>query len=984
MDGRSPYALLVLDAVLIAASIMYHFTCNITSLLCCLPFRRRHSHNDGNDNNNARTSTLITLQVPTSTLSLPLPYNTVPHSSSESHSDDARALHHIFSSSSSIRGYQTAATTPGYVPTTRPSLDLDFKFGESSTQPRPSSRVEQISQHVKQKLSESRLSRASSRKSKKESTQKEADLTGIVESSPGNGGPLSDLVINQSPAGLSGLLGSANASQGGYDSDAKSLNSPMLGSSAGTITISSGFVRQALERFEPLSPSSRTPVKGARDASATSPQHTMIQGSPFPSLPNKTSFADALRIEHDESPRTLLRRISAGIADGTIDVPATPELRAARLPSINEANTDWHLVAPKRSSSLPRKPQHLEEKHAVDSTTGDRRLMTSEDTKRASLISELDPVLLDYLDQPSQRCSVDAVAQSPVEQDVDNPQVRKEANVRDENERDRPHLHSTSTGENDRNSLHLFNMRISQRLASQSQIPGASSSTSRNASQLVVGKQRSHTTGSSSRATSYPTRVAREHNRQPSDPETKLLFEKKLDMGGQNSSWKTVSSVPSDFSYPLLSHGRLDDISVYSTANSTRRNSQSNPHSLAMGGRSFSGGTSSHAKALHLSPAESGWSRQRKSSEGPRQSEDSWLAPSHVYQRGRSLTIPLKRAGNDHTSPTPVPKRLREKTRVAEQMSEVSIGPVLERRNEMMSEVDHKLLIPPDGTLSRDSIDVRLENLDAPNYQNAGRHDDPASRRSSQVPSIGIQECATDVWTRAFKQAREQAGTDDGFLTAPKFDREGRRRSTRSSISNEVSQEGNGAHPVSSSNSRRSRSTDDAHRVGSGLECNEHGLDRATETPSLPTSLPGIQRDQVKPRQDVAAASTQRKKSLFDLMSRFQGAEASTKAETSPFKDLVTAWSRFPSHDRVERNGSAGDDDAVIAADYLVSAGGCTHKKEGQKTSNHGEHAGWAKLPHALHKSLDKGKSKSMALRRDAILSPAERARKSRKGVLGR
>jgi hypothetical protein len=299
-------------------------------LFCCVPLRRKVEEANA-------PSHLAEIQLPPSTLSVPLPYHTVPHGSSESQSGDAQALHHIFSSSSSIRGYHTAATTPGYHPTSRPSLDYDFRFGEISSSAKVGGRVEQLAHHIKQKVSESRLSRASSKLSKSLS---------IAEAGPFNTGQIShneELGISLSTAGLSGLLASNNGSRKDYDSDAKSLSSLVLRDDAGTLTVDSQFVKNTIKKLNsPITPEpslGATP-KGIDDLLPSTPSHTKTLSSPLPVAAKKISFIDALQLGADESPKDVLYRLSAGIADGTIRVPDTPELKAARLPTIKEVNSD--------------------------------------------------------------------------------------------------------------------------------------------------------------------------------------------------------------------------------------------------------------------------------------------------------------------------------------------------------------------------------------------------------------------------------------------------------------------------------------------------------------------------------------------------------------------------------------------------------------------------------------------------------------------
>lgn len=723
---------------------MYEFTSNFTSLLCCIPFKRSKRSRDA-------PSDLRTFQPPASTLSVPLPYNTVPHSSSESHTEDARALHHIFSSSSSIRGYQTAATTPAYLPTSRPSLDLEFKFGTSSSSPqRSTTRIEQLGHHIRQRLSEGRLSKASSRRSKQETDAQEPALIAIPEQkrSPEYEDP--PAVTSQSSVGLSEILASGNASRAGYDSDAKSIDSPVLSSVAGTIKVGSGFVKHALENLEPHLQPSEAPQPSSvsspcvKDAQHVVTTHTKGQSSPFPTSPKRTSFADALQMGKAESPKDLLRRLSAGIADGTIKTPDTPELRAARLPSIKEVDSDWRLPAPKRSSSLPRQQNELQTKlrqlgEAAKSISNEARLGNSEDDKRTSLISELDPTLLDYVDRYSQRYSSDSVRRASLDDGkvADAPQNTIDESIKDTDPP--PTAKAMSSPNADRDSVHLFNMRISQRLASRSRIPVTSPTSSVHASthSLMLGDEQNMVPHSTREGGRWSGPVMREHIRRPSDPRTRALFENALGSRDPSRSWKTVTPAASTSSYAgmvptmvsqnasscYLSDEAPDGQTLNDKAASFRRRSQPNPHSLAMGGRSVSVNLStSHSdrKVRHLSPADSGWSQQ-VSLNNPRSSEDSWEAPTRVYQRGRSISMPSKHPQRQHVSPTPQPKRFCRVSDNAENLRKISLQDILDRRNERMteisvqalairrdeqfSEIDHTMLPTADGSVSRRSGD---------------------------------------------------------------------------------------------------------------------------------------------------------------------------------------------------------------------------------------------------------------------------------------
>ena len=835
---------------------MYDFVRNISHLLCCTPFKRQHDDND----HNGRRSSLTTFQIPASALSLPLPYNTVPHSSSEIHSiDDARALHHIFSSSSSIRGYHTAATTPGYQPTSRPSLDLDFKFGEHSTS-RPTSRIEKLGGHIRQKLSGSHLSKSSSRKSIQKSSQDQAELQGIAEASPEQEPDI--VAASHSTAGLSGLLASANASQGGYDSDAKSLGSPVLGSNAGTITISSGFVKQALEKFETRR-SSHISIKNPASRLNTAfdkPEYDHTQSSQLATSTSRMSFAESLKIGTNESPKQLLRRVSTGIADGTIQSPSSSDLRTGRLPSITEVKSDWKLIPPKRSSSLPRACERQMLRvplREIRSEPVPEESERHEHVKRTSLISELDPRVLDFV---THRESTDSA----------KPRNTQSEHVAATGASHRLAILTPVTSEQgmarlgsgsgslasmsvDNESFHLFNMRISQRLASRTHLPTRSATMSANASRRSFSVDETQ-------MPQYSRRVSAEHNRQPSDPGTRRLFEDLQNGRDHSQSWKTVTSAHSGSachnlrpvgmgnasSWHLATPGTATN-SYCSTARVTRRKSQANPHSLAVAGRSLSGGLvspPSHHSKLAQRPSDD-LSHLEKSLNTVHAAETS----RNGFDDDNELRVPRQRWRDSQTSPTPISRHQRRSIRCTEDMSEISVAMALDRRNEKLTEIGLEEMSKP---VKMFPVGLPMDGAKSPGQSGESSearpdHQDISNRRTkslSRHPSP-MRECATNVWTRAFQQAQDMPQGQDKFLTVPRFDRDGRRKNLTSSLdagSSQLPHDGSAA----SLDTKRSRSVDTGFRT-SRFNINDHQhmcsmakdpLSKAGFGPTADTALP--------------------------------------------------------------------------------------------------------------------------------------------------
>ncbi|KPI35853.1 uncharacterized protein AB675_11116 [Cyphellophora attinorum] len=927
---------------------------------------------------------------------------------SETHSDDAAALHHIFSSSSSIRGYHTAAATPGYKRTSRPSLDLDFKFGEPST-PRPTSRVEQLGQHIKQKLSGGHLSRTSSKKSIQKSLRETSDLGGIAEASPPDVQGTGTAPASHSTARLSCLLASRNASQGGYDSDAKSLDSPVLASSAGTITLKSGLVQQTLEKLESQRSSIRSltsPPSKLNRVSGHGRSNALKGLPPIPSVPlRRMSFVDALQMRNDETPKEVLRRVSSGVDEGSIEISTSPGVRPGRLPSIMEAKSDWHLLPPKRSSSLPRSIEIRKKHDSSPETTiaRDKRDTTSESGKRISLISELYPQYLEYAEHRNSSDTADVVVPVPrptKELDYSNtngaaPPVQLDATMA-------PSRSNTMASSlyRDSDSVHLFNMRISQRLASQIQLPVRSPT-------ISPSESRRSFSVDDSRMVSGHRRISNEHNRQPSDPATRLLFENFSKARDQSQSWKTVTSAHSGSSRRDVHQALQDNASSCylsntapptdshcSTARVSRRQSLLNPHSLAVGGRSVSGDYSDiqrHNRGVNPDSGPSSATQRRNR----RSSENNPPAASTAFNSQRLADGPVQRAREREISPTPLPKHLRESRSRAEQMSEISIGKAMDRRNENLTEISLTDLKDLHKTVSSatkagrydvlrltDGADSIAQSAPGSIGQRTPKmvgdaHCDRSRRNSKQRRPTQSQstENAADNWARAFRQARELPPNHDKFLTVPRFDRDGRKRRLTLSTDN--------VPPVvpridsgSSWDTRRSRSVDDALNA---TALKKHAISSSgSPGPALRASD-----DTALPRGRLHGQTP--KERMPGLGDARQGT-SSRKGHTSttPLKSFFDAWSKFPSHTRAERNGAAGEADDIIARDFLTSAGGALPPKQSDENKPPLNHKWSTILPSSLQKTLNKNKSKSMPLRDRAMLSPAARARQNRKGLLGR
>jgi len=160
-------------------------------------------------------------------ISVHLPPDTVPHASSkyDQNTADNGVLPEIFKTSPSVRGYQTASDSMRLPAPNRSSFDVNFKFGSKDSEAKPTSRLGQLGSHLKQKLSEGRLSMSSSRG---KSDENKAPTTPAKTHPSTLGLGNSDDSTSQKSNGLLELLMSRTGSEGGYDSDAKSIRTTML------------------------------------------------------------------------------------------------------------------------------------------------------------------------------------------------------------------------------------------------------------------------------------------------------------------------------------------------------------------------------------------------------------------------------------------------------------------------------------------------------------------------------------------------------------------------------------------------------------------------------------------------------------------------------------------------------------------------------------------------------------------------------------
>jgi hypothetical protein len=397
----------------------------------------------------------------TSAVSLTLPETSVPHRDGHRHNhvlEDAKALRDIFSTPSSVRGYEAARVTPAPDPnTTRFSVDADVAIKTPTKS--SNSKFGAFGHAVKQRLSESRLSKESSKTVQKNKPSLD---------SPGRHGMVSTSFTSTA---LTDLLMSRTASEGGYDSDAKDISTLRL---------------------------------------------------------RKSSNHESLRI--------------------------SPEYLSEALRSHDNPSPD------KTSSAL------LTHEHKPDlaAETAERQ-----DVHEKGACHEPDPATVDG-------------------QGVGAPEIGR-ANINETIQWDkaRNFLPSACQSLSDDQSIHLSDMRISQRLASTSVMPMSSLSSTNFGSGTAhddgadlspeearfsrLDPQQSsmdddlpwHLHRQPSAAARYASFITQEHNRKPSDPKTRKLFEDAADASKLHPRWKSITSVNNMQNSVSGGHSTRDDASSH-------------------------------------------------------------------------------------------------------------------------------------------------------------------------------------------------------------------------------------------------------------------------------------------------------------------------------------------------------------------------------------------------------------------------------------
>ncbi len=811
--------------------------------------------------------------------------------------------------------------------------------------------------------------------------------------------------------GLDDLLVSRTVSQGGYDSDARGIQTPSwTKASAGSVFVSPEYTAKVLNAFD-ISPSKRsaspprTPGKdvenhhSSADMSRTPSTRTkgrvvLERMQPVeeggrqirvratstpkkPGTPHRESFSAFLQLRPQESPTDVLRRLSVGLADGTIKLPDTPELKARRVPSIVEAMPEWRLsfAAPKRASSLHRGDHGVRQ---ALKTLSDRVEKVKRDSaasgwaandKHVSLLSSLDPALLQYISRygnEEQQAHLHEARDDVASDENNGGALRDACDVDPTSHADTSGLHDNASAltnhiehkaetssegrgerynagsEPEKESVHLFDMRISQRLASTTVLPTQSPSSTNLGSNEHYMDRTSHRLGKLDPFPQFIGQTSAEHLRRPSDPRTKRLFEPDSLQDGRklHPMWKSGMSISSlkpeklahsagasgdDASSIYMSDAGLEDGEVKRiTSHRTRSNSRPNPNSFAVAGRqgvlSIPNDQRRNSMGQMISTGRRSKVSMPRSVSDVRGKESKFSEDFDIHKRTMRGTMESEGANtlaNESMSMVDFLTTTDPVTDRHERVSEIDLVGVLNQRlrGSIRGQQERKA--------GRDTITSEATQGSMSNNPLAGDHGAESAFgtiNSTDEPTRtsprGRDECATNMWERALKMAREDPSLESSGRSFGSSFGELRRdqsRIRRFSDSRPFHEHMLENIDVVAARQRRSLSPDaaawpQAHRESFNLDKHQSRCVEAKKPLTRSTS----------PARSIKAKN----RSLLDIR-RFTTAghhdnnnmAMSSPATASPARDLL-AWARFASHTRLERNGAAGDKDSVSARDF--------------------------------------------------------------------
>ena len=768
--------------------------------------------------------------------SFALPTTSVPHRDRNLPShvlEDEKASRDIFSSSSSVRSYEGARGSPRHGLTSKP-FNSDTGLARQTPTRSTNSRLEAFGQAVKQRLSESRLSKES--------------LKTIVRNSSSQGSPERRGMVSTSytSTGLTDLLMSRAASDGGYDSDAKAISTLRLrkSSNPGSFKTSSEYSNEAL------------------------------------------------RSQHNASPE-----------------------KTSSTASIPEQKPDLVEVA-----------AESQDIHGEDAfhDTASARADVQEDTVTESYKSNGGGI---------------------VQQD----ESRRMAL-------------SASLSLSDNQSIHLADIRTSQRLALTSLTPmtslgstNFSSSTEYNAAaDLSPGvtqmagphlQQRSvdsdlpwHLQGQAGAAGRYPSFVAQEHNRKPSDPRTRKLFEDTIDGSRLHPKWNSVTcrgSVPNNpkegnltregASSHHVGKGEVLGSGTISLMDIVRSGVIKNPNSLAVPGRGAAADMGKRQESIgQLSNAEEGsWlgDSKRKKQHSLQGSKDA-LAPHKKGSEAASVTCVRGSTSRDGGFTEEAMYHQSKEARtflfsaeVSEGMSEVSEGAVQEKRHERMSEMAPDLEVSKarsrrssDETRSTSGGWLTQGRRSGFGYSFIERTTSCDSRLSRDHQNIESPtgEAAAIVWDREFKSVggRPIESLSKSMPSLPFWSSLVGRKPPRSSFNDHP------GRPKSVASERKVTPKDLTNEHLDPLENHQRMVVEARKRLPRLSAEWSFRTGNDESSQAASVRDSLREKSLFDVRRcTISGVKENRAASAVAVREI-------PSTARKERCGPAGEKDGAQTSDF--------------------------------------------------------------------
>lgn len=901
---------------------MSFFSRIIPNAVCCF-------HSDYHNDEDAQPSPVHPVQHTVARKPLSYAMINVPH---EPEMTDVYAFRRLFTQSPACPHEDTPISgTPNRLEP-RGSLDLEYTFNSGSPMPTAikSSSIQKLSQHIKQKMSESRLSKNSSKLDVSvEPEVKEPMTADKLDANIGS----TMLGISACSTGLSDILGSREGSVDRYDKDAESIKTPRLLSPAETIRLTHISSRNDIA----LGPSGmQAGIAAAQDSKVDlnpriSPR---AQSLPTSQTPEKTKFVDALQANRGESREEMLKRLSIKIADGTIKPPNSEELEllltpAASIDSIKSQNracfTD--LTDPETPQTIVKRlSSRLDREHNVSGGS------KASDIRSATLLETLDPVLVEYIGRATPSRPLSSMIQereSSKVETVDDTTARDNDGDPSESAPDcrscseealhKQSLPLTSPSRSQGfKSVHLFDMHISKRLASKSQAtilsPATSGNTSRKSFDAAISTIPASSMNSITNSTTNtlkPSGIRAEHNRRPSDPHTRQLFERKGEFTQpywMRSGFSTKSKLmlqerddaSSYYTYDAGPPSSAGDVASFDGARSIKVN----PNSIAIGGRA----------ASYDFPSRRSVSIHRTKS--------------------RSRDLPFRSLSTSNTQHS----ILLEKASII--LNNYTDGAAEQNRGDAgteskagVSDAQAQLTNQNPDTESLAGKELAAEGNTCTNWltvdQKSGWNYDitrsftPLDRRYSAVSMVAPDantetntESAAEMWNRAYRTARDDP-KGQALLAPTAFDVNRLRRTSSISTIRQKHQSET-CRDASSKVVRRSQSVEPRARrpmiqeydkVSKGLKKLSFLHLRGSKASDAHDAAPRKLRKRSVPQLSTKSSFAASKHSVGSML---------RPGHTLPLRELLGIWGTFPADEREKRNGPAGEADSVLTRDFAV------------------------------------------------------------------